>query len=303
MRKKVFMSSFSLFVLLLSLSTIVQVGDVKAQSKTIVVPTDYSTIQGAINAAGDGDTVFVKRGIYNETLVLNKTISLIGEDREDTIIDAQRSRSEVIAVEGDYITVSNFTLGNTAIHTLTGGGDYLRTGEGDGIVVYGPSHFVQIVNNSIVNCPLIGIYLYGSTIPIGLENVAHQNILVINNTIYSCYSAIQVDTVDCFVPSNSYYNCTYGVKFEVDSFIVGIAGGPSNGTVVVLAERNVVEGNQEINVTSVPAPFPSLLPTSSPTPTLPTSPSPSVAEFPNWMFLPLLAVAAVMIVYLRRRKQ
>jgi hypothetical protein len=34
-----------------------------------------------------------------------------------------------------------------------------------------------------------------------------------------------------------------------------------------------------------------------------TSPSPSVAEFPNWIILPLMAVAATMIVYLRRRRK
>ena len=55
---------------------------VKAESKTITVPSDFSSIQEAINAADVGDTIFVKRGTYVENPVVNKSVSLIGEDRE-----------------------------------------------------------------------------------------------------------------------------------------------------------------------------------------------------------------------------
>ena len=38
---------------------------VKADSKTIVVPDDYSTIQEAVDATNEGDSVFVTSGTYN----------------------------------------------------------------------------------------------------------------------------------------------------------------------------------------------------------------------------------------------
>lgn len=64
---------------------------VKAEPKTIVVPDDYPTIQGAIGNASDGDTIYVKKGIYdgpiNQTIVINKTLSLIGENPETTILN------------------------------------------------------------------------------------------------------------------------------------------------------------------------------------------------------------------------
>ncbi len=60
---------------------------VRAESKTITVPDDSPTIQEAINAADVGDTIFVKRGTYVENPVVNKSVSLIGEDRDKTIID------------------------------------------------------------------------------------------------------------------------------------------------------------------------------------------------------------------------
>jgi nitrous oxidase accessory protein NosD len=56
--------------------------------RTIVVPDDYSTIAFAVGNATDGDTILVRRGTYdgpwNQTLMINKTISLIGEDAENT---------------------------------------------------------------------------------------------------------------------------------------------------------------------------------------------------------------------------
>jgi pectin methylesterase-like acyl-CoA thioesterase len=46
--------------------------------RTIVVPDDYSTIQEAIDAASEGDVIFVKKGMYNETLKIEKALTLRG---------------------------------------------------------------------------------------------------------------------------------------------------------------------------------------------------------------------------------
>ena len=43
---------------------------------------NYSSIQEAINDSSDGDSIFVYRGIYNETLIVNKSINLIGGNKE-----------------------------------------------------------------------------------------------------------------------------------------------------------------------------------------------------------------------------
>ncbi|WP_067048508.1 lectin like domain-containing protein [Methanofollis ethanolicus] len=46
----------------------------------IVVPRDYTTIQGAVDAARAGETVWVESGTYDEHVVVNRTISLLGTD-------------------------------------------------------------------------------------------------------------------------------------------------------------------------------------------------------------------------------
>ena len=64
--------------------------EVKAESKTIVVPDDFSRIQEAINHASEGDTIYVKKGVYHENVGINKSIILMGEDRDFTTIDGIR---------------------------------------------------------------------------------------------------------------------------------------------------------------------------------------------------------------------
>ena len=73
------MRAKSTFVVLLVLSLVLlsfpQIGVVQAESKTIVVPDDYSSIQEAVDQATQGDTVFVRNGFYyNQTVIIDKAI-------------------------------------------------------------------------------------------------------------------------------------------------------------------------------------------------------------------------------------
>jgi nitrous oxidase accessory protein NosD len=99
---------------ILALCTVVLAFDTRqVRGATIIVPDDYPTIQEAINQANDGDTVFVKNGTYLENVVVNRSISLIGENPETTIIDGQEIwKEEVIPVRviAEGVVVSGFTL-------------------------------------------------------------------------------------------------------------------------------------------------------------------------------------------------
>jgi parallel beta-helix repeat protein len=80
-------------------------------SSTIRVSADYATIQEAINAANDGDTVFVAASTYYEHVVVNKSISLIGENRGTTIVNGTGS-TYVVSVTVDDVVVNGFTVQN-----------------------------------------------------------------------------------------------------------------------------------------------------------------------------------------------
>ncbi|UCG70293.1 MAG: hypothetical protein JSV09_04550 [Thermoplasmata archaeon] len=69
----------------------------------------YFNIQWAIDDANDGDTIFVYSGTYHEQIVINKSINLIGEDRKNTIIDAN-GFLDVIKVTSNWVNITGFTL-------------------------------------------------------------------------------------------------------------------------------------------------------------------------------------------------
>jgi parallel beta-helix repeat protein len=72
----------------------------------------YLAIQEAINNASEGDTILALSGIYYEHVVVNKTVSLLGESRETTIIDGSGD-GVAIQVESDNVTISGFTIQNS----------------------------------------------------------------------------------------------------------------------------------------------------------------------------------------------
>ena len=73
------------------------------------VPDEYQTIQGAIDAADDGDIVVVAAAKYYEHVIVDKTITLLGE--EGTIIDGGGTGT-VISVTRDNVKISGFTIQN-----------------------------------------------------------------------------------------------------------------------------------------------------------------------------------------------
>jgi len=75
------------------------------EAKTIWVPDNFTTIQEAINNATAGDTILVRTGTYKENITLNKTVTLIGENRETTLINSSQ-----ISIHANDTIISGFKL-------------------------------------------------------------------------------------------------------------------------------------------------------------------------------------------------
>lgn len=127
-------------------------------------PGNYTSIQGAIDDASPGDTVNVFSGVYYENVIVNKTLSLVGEDRDTTIIDGNGTGGGV-QVSADWVNITGFTVAN--------GGQSLE------LIPY----FVGMGLYYTQNCNIIGNNI--SDNQIGLSSHYSNNTTITDNVISS----------------------------------------------------------------------------------------------------------------------
>jgi hypothetical protein len=203
----------------------------KARAETITVPDDYASIQEAINAAAEGDTIFVRKGTYEEkTLEISKPLSLIGEDAEFTKINLDPPRytslpdvlNQTYAWFGPSITVAanDIELRGFTINTTGGvnkaGGEISITG-----------NRTQIIGNIIMTQLLIG----GS-----YWNIA-ENTLIGDVGVNGYYSSIVGNSFSGYLWAiGSYLNVSVNSKNSSNK--VGMDSG-----ITVEGSFNIVYGN------------------------------------------------------------
>jgi len=197
-------------------------------------PDNYTKIQDAIDNSSDGDTVFVfdDSSPYYEELVINKPISLVGENKYTTIIDGNFSNEEdIIYVEGNGACVSNFRIQNcdwypTGINVrarYTNISNNIIGPEGGSISLrYSTGN---IVDSNIISENSNGIGLYESN-----ENTISNNVFLSNNN-----AGISLSSSDKNIISNNLiYEKTNG---SGSSFYKAISLGGSNN---ILLNNTVV---------------------------------------------------------------
>jgi nitrous oxidase accessory protein len=192
-------------VMLLSLITVSLVaglqnsGKVKANLKDITVPDDYLSIQDAINNAVAGQTIYIKKGTYVENPVVNKSVSLVGEDRRTTVIDVTAG----LKVESNNVTITGLTIYDgwqgitvSANNTKISGNKLTNTRYG---IVLLNSHNSVITENFLES---IGL---SAAIQLSYSN----NNLIKNNYIESCTEGIQLRAGSSYntVIENTITNC------------------------------------------------------------------------------------------------
>ena len=67
-------------------------------------------IQSAVNAADDGDSIYVFNGSYTENVNVNEPLTLEGEGVDMVTVTAADSGDHVFELTTDYVNISGFTV-------------------------------------------------------------------------------------------------------------------------------------------------------------------------------------------------
>ena len=175
-----------------------------ALNTTIFVPDDYLSIQEAIDASVDSDTILVSEGVYYENInFFGKSIVLIGENTENTIINGSQNSSVVIFESGEDSTavLSGFTIQNgynnfgAGIATNTSDPTLSNliiqnneaTSSGGGMTFY-------YSNSILTNTIFRGNHAqYGGGVNTFMGNPTIYNVLIINNTSSNGGAGMRLD--------------------------------------------------------------------------------------------------------------
>ena len=142
-------------------------------------PGNYTKIQDAIDDSNNGDIIFVfnDSSPYNESIIISKEITLLGEDRATTILDGRGLSNYIISITSDEVTISGFTIQNTS-----------EKMDCDGIRIIGDN--ITIEGNIIKNID----NFYGIRILYNEEK--NEYIRIIDNIFQNNFNAIEMMTTE-----------------------------------------------------------------------------------------------------------
>jgi len=80
----------------------------------------FNKIQDAVNSSSDGDTIYVWEGVYYENVVVDRTVTIIGNGSSHVTVDGGNV-SSVIRISADRCNVSGLRLINSGYSTIYGG--------------------------------------------------------------------------------------------------------------------------------------------------------------------------------------
>ena len=204
--KSLKVSTFPILIVLVSLY-----GAGTCRADTITVPNDYATIEAAIAAAAEGDTILVNAGTYRENIIIDKALYLIGVDgAEATIIEDVEadpnggSGAIVVLVDSSGPgEIAGFTI--TGNQDVNGAGIYLKYGgwliyrckvstHSGGIISDATNRIIEneINGNSGVGIGVKGqsVVRHNRVVGNGTGVSALDSVLVANNVIANSFTGI-----------------------------------------------------------------------------------------------------------------
>jgi parallel beta-helix repeat protein len=152
-------------------------------------PGNYTTIQDAVNASSDGDTVYVYNDSspYHEAVRITHAIKLVGENKSTTIIDGERFYWDMIIVDAKHVVVSNLTI---------------QGGNGSGVSIR--SNHTLISQTIIRDCRTFDVQIESyKDVPI-TGTILEDNVIQKSWSGVYCYRTIETTIQGNFINDNKF---------------------------------------------------------------------------------------------------
>jgi len=166
-------------------------------AKTIIVPSDFSSIQDAIDQAVSGDIIQVmaRAENYEENIVLKDGITLEGLETARTIIDG--TGSDVVITAGRDTTIRNLTI--------TGGLTGIAASNISDTTI---SNNIIVGNTTGIDCPnSTDVLIHQNTIDDseanGISCVSSQTVSITNNLITNNETGVSLSNITSLTVSNN----------------------------------------------------------------------------------------------------
>ena len=209
---------------------------------------DYTTIQAAVTAASEYDTVYVYNGTYNENVdITTAHLTLEGEGRDVVTVTAASSANHVFNVTADYVNISGFTAtgaietGNAGIHLFDADHCHIDNNNASsncyGIHLYSSSN-CTLTNNTANSNNHYGICLYFSSNNMITNNTANSNNY---NGIYLCSSSNNMITNN--TASNDHNGICIGSSSNYNTFTSNTASNNYYGIYLSSSSNNNLTSN------------------------------------------------------------
>jgi parallel beta-helix repeat protein len=165
------------------------------------VPSEYSTIQAAINASSNGDVVIVAPGTYYENINMKNGVIVKGAGADVTTIDGGEN-GHVVVFNSASGTISGFTITNSGTDPISRSGIYISqsTVNINNNIIGNNRYGIRLLSNS--NCIITGNKVINNSAE-GIQ-VSDSNGTISNNVI----AGNSRDGIRCFDSSPSIINNT-----------------------------------------------------------------------------------------------
>ena len=223
----------------------------------------YSTLQAAVDAAGAGETVTIRPGIYNQTVrIISPKVGLRlvggGVNASQVVISGFGLGGDTINVQAYGVRIQKLTVAATTgvgIRSTAGApgllvsGVTVRTSNASGVLLEDSG---EVRNSTFIACST-GVYASSSAL----------NVVIRQNSFSNCNNAIYSQAPSTLVTGNAIVSGSQGIY--VSNGVLGqilnnsvrdcsgngiVASGTPKSTAVMIVKNNLVEGgNQGISAT------------------------------------------------------